>query len=245
MLTQIHKVKSFLTQQTASSGRGPCSLSRGRANIEIQMHVAIAYAAEFNNNEAHSVALHENTNSQIFIPSSGAKHRPVKTKTSIQGEYVQKKKQKKTTVKETSHIGLTHQITVAEAILKDKEINCSPPCSQGPAKDNVPEVVLMAALGIRRCHGYKGEILKQNCQPPKDLVFQMQALRIWRTKGCQDWYGNVYFHLKISCLQLHNSKLTIENITMAADTFALLSQDHLHFLWQQNLLKTILQKVKK
>ena len=58
-------------------------------------------------------------------------------------------------------------------------------------------------------------------------------------------YGNVYFHLKISCLQLHNSGLTIENVMMAADTFALLSQDHLHFLWQQNLLETILQKVKK
>ena len=122
------------------------------------------------------MALHENTNPQIFIPSSGARHRPVKTKTSIQGEYVQKKKQKKTTVKKTSRIGLAHQITVAEAILTEKEINCSPPCSQGPPKDNVPEVVLMAALGIRRCDGCKGEILKQNGQPLKDLVFQMQAL---------------------------------------------------------------------
>ena len=56
---------------------------------------------------------------------------------------------------------------MAEAILMEKEINCSPPCSQGPPKDNVPEVVLMAALGIRRCHGCKGEILKQNCQPPQ------------------------------------------------------------------------------
>ena len=166
MLTQIHEVKSFLTQQTASSSRGPCSLSHGRADIEIQMHAARAYAAEFNN-EACSMALHENTNPEIFIPSSGARHRPVMTKTSIQGEYVQKKKQKKTTVKKTSHIGLTHQITVTEAILIEKEINCSPPCSQGPAEDNVPEVVLMAALGIRRCHGCRGEILKQNCQPPK------------------------------------------------------------------------------
>ena len=43
-----------------------------------------------------------------------------------------KKKQKKTTVKKTSHIGLACQITVAEAILAEKEINCSPPCSQGP-----------------------------------------------------------------------------------------------------------------
>ena len=247
MSTQIHKVKSFLTQQTASSGRGPCSLSCGRADNEIQMHATGAYAAEFNNDEAHSTALHENTNPEIFIPSSGARHRPVKTKTSIQGKYVQKKKQKKT-VKKTSHISLTHQITVAEGILKEKEINCSPPCSQEPHEDNVPEVVLMAALGIRRCHGCRGEILKQNCQPPKDLVFRMQALQIWRTKEHQDWqqcYGNVYFHLKISCLRLHNSQLSIENVTMAADTFALLSQDHLHFLWQQNLLETILQKVKK
>ena len=177
MLTQFHKVKSFLMQQTASSGTGPCSLSCDRADIEIQICVARAYAAKFNNNEALSVALQENTNPHIFIPSSGTRHRPVKTKTSIQGKYVQKKKkQKKTTVKKTSHIGLAHQITVAEAILVEKEINCSLPCSQGPPEDNIPEVVLMDALGIRRSHGCKGEILKQNCQTPKDLVFQMQAL---------------------------------------------------------------------
>ena len=176
MFTQIHEVKSFLTQQTAISNRGPFSLSHDRADIETQICAARAYATKFNNNEAHSMALHENTNPQIFIPSSGARHRPVETKTSIQGEYVQKKKQKKTTVKKNSHIGLAHQITVAEAILAEKEINCSPPCSQGPPEDNVPEVVLMAALGIRRCHGCKGKILKQKCQPPKDLVFWVQVL---------------------------------------------------------------------
>ena len=33
MLTQIHKFKSFLTQQTSSSGKGPCSLTHKRANI--------------------------------------------------------------------------------------------------------------------------------------------------------------------------------------------------------------------
>ena len=197
------------------------------------MHAARAYAAEFNNNEARSAALHENTNPDIFIPSSGARHRPVKTKKSIQGECIQTKKQKKTTIKKTSHISLTHQITLVEGILTEEEINSLPPCSQEPCEDNVPEIVLMAGLGIRRCHGCKGEILKQHCQPPKDLVFKMQALRIWRPKGCQEWqqcYGNVYFHLKISCLQLHNRELSIENVTMAADTFALLSPDHLCFL---------------
>ena len=142
MITQIHELQAFLAQQTASSCRGPCSQSHGRADIEIQMHVARAYAAEFNN-EARSAALHENTNPDIFIPSSGARHRPVKTKTSIQGEYIWTKKQKKTTIKKTSHISLVHQITLVEGILTEEEINSSPPCSQEPHEDNVPEVVLM------------------------------------------------------------------------------------------------------
>ena len=104
------------------------------------------------------------------------------------GQICPKKETKESNCQKTSHIGLTHQITVAEAILAEKEINCSPPCSQGPPKDNVPEVVVMAALGIRRCHGCKGEILKQNCQPPKDLVFWMQA--VWYGEQRVDKIGN-------------------------------------------------------
>ena len=69
MLTQIHEVKSFLTQQTASRSRGPYSLSRDRANIETQICAARAYATKFNNNEAHSTALHENTtNRSLYHP---------------------------------------------------------------------------------------------------------------------------------------------------------------------------------
>ena len=95
MLTQIHEVKSFMAQQTASSSRGPCSLSHGRADIEIQMHVQLeCMQPNSTMKSARSVALHENTNPEIFIPSSGARHRPVKTKTSIQGKYIQKKETK-------------------------------------------------------------------------------------------------------------------------------------------------------
>ena len=94
MLTQIHEVKSFLTQQTSSSGRGPCSLSCERADVETKIHAARVYASEFNNNDARSATLQENTNPQVFIPFSGARHRPVKTKTSIQGAFVQKNKTK-------------------------------------------------------------------------------------------------------------------------------------------------------
>ena len=76
------------------------------------------------------------------------------------------------------HIGLGRQLKEAEAIWaeEDMPIDCSPPCSQELPQENFTEVVLLAALGVRKCHCCKGEILKQNCQPPKDMVFDMQAL---------------------------------------------------------------------
>ena len=96
MLTQINEFKSFLTQQTSSSSRGhSCSLTHKRADIATQICAIKAYATEFNNKNAHSAALEENTNSQAFVPSSGARRRPVKTKTGIEGTFVQKKKETK------------------------------------------------------------------------------------------------------------------------------------------------------
>ena len=91
MLTQIHEFKSFLTQQTSSRSRGPFSLTRERADITIQIHAAKVYATKFNNKDANSAALEENAHPQVFEPSSDTRHRPVKTKTGIEGTFVQKR----------------------------------------------------------------------------------------------------------------------------------------------------------
>ena len=120
MLTQIHKFNSFLTQVTSSSGKGPCSLTHNRANTATQICRAKAYMAEFTNKHAHSKAIEENTNPQVFVPSSGARHRPVKTKTSIEGTFVWKRKQKKAAVNKNMHVGLGRQLKEAEAILQKK-----------------------------------------------------------------------------------------------------------------------------
>ena len=82
-------------------------------------------------------------------------------------------------------IGLGRQLKEAEAILAEEDVpfDCSPPCSQELPQENLPEVVLLAALGVRKCHGCKGQILKQNCQPPKEFFFCMQALGIWRSNA--------------------------------------------------------------
>ena len=100
-----------------------------------------------------------------------------------------------------SHIDLACQITVAEAILAEKEINCSPPCSQGLPEDNVPEVMVMAALGIRRCHGCKREILKQNCQSPQRFSVLVASSSNMEKKGLRrlaTMLGKCLFSLKKS-----------------------------------------------
>ena len=94
MLTQIHEFKSVLTQQTSSRGRGPCALTCKRANIVTQINAAKVYATEFNSKDACSAALVENTNSNVFVPSHGTRHRPVKMKTGIEETCVQKRNQR-------------------------------------------------------------------------------------------------------------------------------------------------------
>ena len=88
MLTQIHEFNSFLTQVTSSCGKGPCSVMYDRTNRATKICTAKAFMAEFSNKCAHSEATEENTNPQVFVPSGGTRHRPVKTETGIEEAFV-------------------------------------------------------------------------------------------------------------------------------------------------------------
>ena len=113
----------------------------------------------------------ENTNPQVFVPASGVRHRPLKRKSSMEGKFVNKKKLKKgrANLYKTMHVGLGKQLKEANAILTeentDEPFDCCPPCSQELPKETFPEVVLLAALGVRKCHSCKGDILRMNCPP--------------------------------------------------------------------------------
>ena len=180
MLTQINEFKSFLVQQTSSSSKGPCSLTQKMENRATQICAAKAYVTEFSNRKAYSAALEENANPQVFVPSGGARHRPTKTKTGIEGTFVQKKKQKKSSVNKNIHIGLGRQLKEAEGILAEKDvpIDCSPPCSQELLQENFPEVVLLAALGVWKCHGCTGKYWNKIASPPRIWFFAFRLLNM-------------------------------------------------------------------
>ena len=88
MLTQIHEFKSFLTQLTSSSGKGPCSMTHKKANKATHICTAKAYATEFSNKNIHCTALEKNANLQAFVPLGDARHRPANTKTGLEGTFV-------------------------------------------------------------------------------------------------------------------------------------------------------------
>ena len=75
----------------------------------------------------------------------------------------------------------------------------------------------------------------------------MQPLQIWKpypqSTTWHQGYDNV-FHLTMSCVQKHNNKFTIQEVTMAADTFILWTPRHLCFLCQKGLLEIIVAKPK-
>ena len=59
------------------------------------------------------------------------------------------------------HVGLQRQLKEAKAFLaqEDVPVGCSPPCTQELPEVNFPEVVFLVALGVRKCHSCKGQIL--------------------------------------------------------------------------------------
>ena len=147
MVTQNNEFHSFIAQASSSSGRGPCSLPHDREDRNTQIRVVKDYAVEFSNRHAWHAATKENTNPQVFVPASGVRHRLLKTKTGMEGKFLNKKKMKKerANVYKTMHIGLGRQSKEAKG------------CSQELPDENLPEVVLLAALGVRKCQGCKGK----------------------------------------------------------------------------------------
>ena len=226
MLTQINKFNSFIAHVSTSSGRGPCFLTHDQADRNTSICVAKAYIVEFSNKHAWQEATEKNINPQIFVPASDVRHRPLKTETSIEGKFVNKKKLKKgrVNVYETKHVGLGRQLEEAEAVTAKEVvfIDCSPLCGQELLEKNFPEVVLLSTVGVRKCWSCKGRNFKNEVLTPEDLVFCMQVLQIWRDPKTKEWhkhYGIVYFHWTMSCVQKHNKDMTIEDVTMAIDPF--------------------------
>ena len=71
------------------------------------------------------------------------------------------------------HVGLRRQLKEAKAILAEEDvpIECSPPCTQELPEEYFLEVVLLAALDVRKCHSCKGQIIKKKLSASQRFVF--------------------------------------------------------------------------
>ena len=87
-------------------------------------------------------------------------------------------------VYETMYVGLRRQYKEAKAILAEEDVPIafSPLCSQELPEENFPEVVLLVALGVRKCHSCKGEIISTKCPPQRIWFFACRHFKYGRTK---------------------------------------------------------------
>ena len=87
------------------------------------------------------------------MPSSGARHRPLKTKTGLEGTFLHKKIPKKgaVNVNKNMHVGLERKLKEAEAILAEEDvpIDCPPPLYSGTTQRIFPRNYSSC------CFGYK------------------------------------------------------------------------------------------
>ena len=76
------------------------------------------------------------------------------------------------------HVGLGRQLKEAKVILAEEDvpIDFPSPCAQELSEEIFPGVVLLATLVVRKCHGFKRQIIRKKLPAPKRFVFFMQAL---------------------------------------------------------------------
>ena len=87
------------------------------------------------------------------------------------------------------HVDLGRQLKDVKAIIAkgDTLIDCSSPCSQELHEENFLGVVLLSTLGVRKCQGCNGEMIRTKCPPLKDFAFCMQLLQTWKDQKTKEW----------------------------------------------------------
>ena len=142
------------------------------------------------------------------------------------------------------HVGLGRQLKEAKAILAEEDLlTLLRDCPRKIYKRFfylLPQVYGSTMTG-------RGKLLEQKCPSPKDLVFTCRHFKYGRTKNSRNganftamftftWPYHVYRSTK--------KEMTIEDTTMAMDTFTLLKPKLLCFLYQKGLLEIKVAKPK-
>ena len=93
-LTPIHEFKSFPYQADFFKQQRSMLTDLQKGHIATRYMQLKLMLLNSNNKDACSAALEENTNAQVFVPSSGTRHRHVRSRQAW-GTFVQKKRKKK------------------------------------------------------------------------------------------------------------------------------------------------------
>jgi hypothetical protein len=218
MKLQDRTTKEFLANRAKSYGRGPTQLQAYGKSWKEQMERAKQFAEVLDNDEwDQELDIPEDP----FSVKASSSHRapPKKRKHGLQGKMVGSKKKTATKrgwkkIPDAQLECLDAQPAIREPLIVHE---VAPPCRAFPQHTNPP--MLCRRYGnIRRCQGCPEDI-----DAKKDFwIFRMMAIKpfpevLQGVKTGRWIYRSVpqpvYFHMRMSCLQAHNSLLEAEEIS--------------------------------
>ena len=86
------------------------------------------------------------------------------------------------------HVGLGRQLKEDTGILAEEDVltDCSPSVLRKCPRKNFPEIVFLFALGVRKCHGCKGQTIGKSADPQKTWFFMCRHFEYGKNYKVQD-----------------------------------------------------------
>lgn len=267
MIMQISDLENFFNQTGTVCGKGPTALQKSAMARNEQLHLAKEFGSEFLSQTGLQEEREEMLSGCRFIPSASSSHKP-KRKQSLEGKKVSqaKKPKKQRTKGKKAVVGVDRQLQIARDVLLDSSIsvvnNGVHPCvdcaenkpvyieeaNRYNPKSNNPHIALFLGLNISKCKGCSHKIDRSIYPAPMDVCLRMQGVRRYKDARLgivKSHWGNIYFHLDLTCLEHHHPDIKMEHITIAKDTLVLLTPDHFKFLKEKGFLQVILNNLQQ
>ena len=264
MKEQECEYKRFKEGESIPIGRGPTDIRRATQEKRMQMEQVRAIGEMFTNQVAVDMQSVSEKDPDYFTPSKAAKHKPGKGTKTIEG----KKKHKNTPILTLNQ--LLEKLNKAKRISTGEEgqehviANADQPAASTgpvlgsgteprpvrviPSTDDSPNppYVTTSLYNVSKCHGCPAPIqsLKRKLKAPNDLLFKFKAIRSYRNTRTQLWLdkiGNIYFNLKLDCLQNFKHEIKVESTTMTNEVFVSISEGHMTLLREKGLLDHIVK----
>ena len=244
--------RKFQSGESFHRGQAPTDVQRATAERRFQIEQGRAFADVLRNTAAQEMQMELMANPPRFRPGQNSKHKPKKKGKGVQGNVpvnVSRRPQTLSLLLErlTKAKGLAttpQQEAVPQVFSEESLLGRGPVPRQIRPLPNEKLFVVKHPSGVSVCQGCPTKIHRKD--EPHNLIYRLRAIRPYKELRTQIWVdriANIYFHFNFDCVKKVASNLKVEDVRIALDDYAALSDAHLMVLAQCGLLEGLIKIV--